>query len=355
MIQETRQRRRNVRAASGEVMSYFVISLDFELMWGVRDHRTIASYGKNILGVREAVPAVLALFKKYRVRATWAAVGLLLFDNKKDLLASLPSVRPSYADVKLSPYANGYIDSIGPDEKSDPYHYGLSLARQIIDTEGSELGSHTFCHYYCLEAGQDEAQFAVDLEASIAAVKRLAGAPLSIVFPRNQVNGAYLAACATQGLIAYRGNERSWIYRESARADEAALRRAARLTDAYLDLSGDNAFDPEPSCGLIDVRSSRFLRPYARDKDALEWLRIHRIKQSMTSAARAGKSFHLWWHPHNFGANLAENLGVLEALLKHHVRLRDAYGVQPATMGEVALAMQPAESRCAEQDVGLFV
>ena len=150
-------------------MSDFVISPDFELMWGVRDHRTIASYGKNILGVREAVPAVLALFKKYRVRATWAAVGLLLFDNKKDLLASLPSVRPSYADVKLSPYANGYIDSIGPDEKSDPYHYGLSLARQIIDTEGSELGSHTFCHYYCLEAGQDEAQFAVDLEASIAA------------------------------------------------------------------------------------------------------------------------------------------------------------------------------------------
>ena len=90
-----------------------------------------------------------------------------------------------------------------------------------------------------------------------------------------------------------------------------------------------------PRAALFYVRSSRFLRPYARDKDALEWLRIHRIKQSMTSAARAGKSFHLWWHPHNFGANLAENLGVLEALLKHHVRLRDAYGVQPATMGKL--------------------
>ena len=325
-------------------MSHFVISLDFELMWGVRDHRTIASYGKNILGVREAIPAMLALFTRYRVKATWAAVGLLLFDNKKELLESLPSVRPSYADAKLSPYASGYIDSIGPDEKSDPYHYGLSLARQIVDTEGSELGSHTFCHYYCLEAGQDAAQFAIDLQASIAAVKRVSDAPVSIVFPRNQLNGAYLAACAAQGLIAYRGNERSWIYRESARADEAALRRAARLTDAYFDLSGDNAFDPQPSGGLIDVRSSRFLRPYARDKRALEWLRIHRIRQSMTSAARAGKSFHLWWHPHNFGANLAENLGVLEALLKHHVRLRDAYGVQSATMAEVARAVLAAQS-----------
>src|SRR5450631_2733915 len=32
----------------------FVISLDFELMWGVRDKRTIADYGRNILGVRRA-------------------------------------------------------------------------------------------------------------------------------------------------------------------------------------------------------------------------------------------------------------------------------------------------------------
>ena len=29
---------------------YFVISLDYELMWGVRDSQTKESYGKNILG-----------------------------------------------------------------------------------------------------------------------------------------------------------------------------------------------------------------------------------------------------------------------------------------------------------------
>jgi len=37
----------------------FVISLDFELLWGVRDKRTIADYGANIRGVRDAVPALL--------------------------------------------------------------------------------------------------------------------------------------------------------------------------------------------------------------------------------------------------------------------------------------------------------
>jgi hypothetical protein len=75
----------------------------------------------------------------------------------------------------------------------------------------------------------------------------------------------------------------------------------------------------------------------------------------MTSAARTGRSFHLWWHPHNFGANLAENLAVLEAVLKHHAHLRDTYGVQPATMAEVARATQSEESRLAEMEFGLFV
>jgi hypothetical protein len=57
-----------------------IISLDFELFWGVRDKRTIGNYGRNILGVREALPAMLALFRDYGIRATWATVGLLLFD-----------------------------------------------------------------------------------------------------------------------------------------------------------------------------------------------------------------------------------------------------------------------------------
>jgi hypothetical protein len=41
----------------------FVISLDFELLWRVRDKRTIADYGANILGVRRAISASAALVR----------------------------------------------------------------------------------------------------------------------------------------------------------------------------------------------------------------------------------------------------------------------------------------------------
>ena len=39
----------------------FVISLDFELLWGVRDHSDKQSYGQNVLGAREAVPRIREL------------------------------------------------------------------------------------------------------------------------------------------------------------------------------------------------------------------------------------------------------------------------------------------------------
>lgn len=42
----------------------FVISLDFELLWGVRDHADRDTYGKNILGARDALPKMLELFAK---------------------------------------------------------------------------------------------------------------------------------------------------------------------------------------------------------------------------------------------------------------------------------------------------
>src|SRR6516165_1703040 len=60
----------------------FVISLDFELLWGMRDVATRASYGANVLGARKAIPAMLDLFHRCSIRATLAIVGLLLCESK---------------------------------------------------------------------------------------------------------------------------------------------------------------------------------------------------------------------------------------------------------------------------------
>ena len=64
-------------------ISKLVISLDFELHWGVFDAFG-DKYNDNILGARKAIPEILALFKKYNINATWAIVGLLFNESKND-------------------------------------------------------------------------------------------------------------------------------------------------------------------------------------------------------------------------------------------------------------------------------
>ena len=41
---------------------YFIVSLDLELMWGMKDKKTIATYGDNVLGARKAIPQILKIF-----------------------------------------------------------------------------------------------------------------------------------------------------------------------------------------------------------------------------------------------------------------------------------------------------
>ena len=68
----------------------------------------------------------------------------------------------------------------------------------------------------------------------------------------------------------------------------------------------------------VDIPSSRFLRPFSKKAKMFEGLRLHRINSGMTYAAKNNFSYHLWWHPHNFGINKNENFEFLEKILEHY-------------------------------------
>lgn len=319
----------------------FIISLDFELNWGVHDVFTIEQYEENLLGTREAINQMLELFNHYRIRVTWATVGMLSFKNKKELMENLPALYPSYANVNFSPY--GKLNALGKNEAQDPYHFGHSLIKKIGRYEGQEIASHTFSHYYCLEAGQTAEQFEDDLKASIKAKKAFGHEVRSIVFPRNQLNQAYLSICKKYGIESYRGNEKSWIYKESKFHEEGILKRFFRLADCYVNITGHNTYklkkvikDP-----IINLPSSRFLRPYNSKVKSFESLRLRRIKNSIRYAAQNGEVYHLWWHPHNFGKDIEENMQFLTQILELVAELNQTYNFKSLTMGEATeLALQ---------------
>jgi len=319
----------------------FIISLDFELNWGVRDVYTLEQYAENLIGGRKAIDEMLKLFNHYDISVTWATVGLLYFGNKKELLSNLPSVFPSYRNADFSPYTG--LEYIGESEEQDPFHFGKSLIEKIVKYKGHEIGSHTFSHYYCLEDGQTPEQFEEDLKLSQKLSSSIGHRAKSIVFPRNQINDRYLDICEKHGIECYRGNERSWIYKESSFCNEGILKRVSRLVDTYINITGHNTYrlsnvKKEP---IVNLPSSRFLRAYHPKLRVLERLRLKRIKDSMTFAAKNGEVFHLWWHPHNFGKNTEENLGFLTEILDHAIDLKRKYEFNTLTMEEAtALALR---------------
>ena len=321
-----------------------VISLDFELHWGVRDHskRTDALY-RRLPDARRAVTSMLEVFVARNIRATWATVGFLFGLSRDEIEASSPRERPAYSRVELNPY----VESVGPDERLDPEHLAGSLVTQISTSVGQEIASHTFSHYYCLEPGQTEAMFRADLAAAQAIAARRGLELTSLVLPRNQWNPAYTAAVLDSGFRCIRGPQRSWSYRPRPQGRQSTLVRAARLSDAYIGLTPPPTTDWKdvllPS-GLCNVPASAFLRPYDPSRKRLEARRLARLRSGMRHAAKHGRIFHLWWHPHNFSQHQPENFGVLEQILDEFDRLAESEGMQSLTMADAAMVAAPGRA-----------
>ena len=87
-----------------------IVSLDFELFWGMLDCSSLEAYRANVLGGRKAIPQLLSLFRRYDIHATWAAVGFLFGANYEELSRYFPeeSLRPSYEKPEISPRLPSY-------------------------------------------------------------------------------------------------------------------------------------------------------------------------------------------------------------------------------------------------------
>jgi hypothetical protein len=313
----------------------FVISLDYELLWGVWDVTTKEKYGANILGVQQVIPALLKQFELYNFRATFATVGILFSKDAAGLKGFIPGKKPVYSNPEYNVYLKEF-NGIGNNEKDDPYHFGYSLF-EMIRQSPHEIATHTFSHYFCLEEGQTGEEFDADIKAAIKIAEANNISITSLVFPRNQINELYLPVLADNGLTVYRGNPESWIYKPRKFSAEIPFIRLCRLLDTYLPISGNNTVVIKKQDGLpVNIPASRFLKPYNKNLAWLEKLKLKRIMNEMSHAAKNKELYHLWWHPHNFGINIKENMQNLTVLLNHYQLLHNKYGFANLTMKEAA-------------------
>ncbi len=261
-----------------------VISLDFELHWGVRDVRAVTpALTESLVASRTMVTTLAEIFAQREVRATWATVGLLFAASGREAEDLRPELRPAYRQAALDPYTQ----AVGESEDEDPLHLAASLVRQLTRHPGQEIASHTFSHYYCLEPGQDLDAFRADLQAAQAAAATYGLRLRSLVLPRNQWRADFAPALLDTGFECYRGPQPGWANRSRAGDDTDLAVRAARLASTYAGpplatVGWDEVAEPS---GLYNIPASAFLRPLGQRTRVLRPLQRGRIVKALRDAA----------------------------------------------------------------------
>lgn len=313
---------------------YLVISLDFELLWGVFDkvdHKEKEAYFNN---TRKVISEILGLFSEYKIHSTWATVGMLFNKNWEEWSENRPYVLPEYNNSALSAY--DYGEAIKSPE-TEFICFSRDLILQIKNTPDQEIATHTYSHYYCLEEGQTLDSFKSDLEKAIELAEKMEIELKSLVFPRNQFNEDYLKVCYELGIENVRSNPSDWYWKDTQ--NDSIKNKIFRTGDAYIGTKNKSYKQTDLKVEIgkpLSQKASRLLRPYSNNK-FLNDLKLKRIKAEMTFAAKNNEIYHLWWHPHNFGNNPEENIANLKEILKYYLSCNEKYGFQSVTMNEIGL------------------
>lgn len=294
-----------------------VISLDFELRWGLLDvlGADASRYRTNLEGVRDAVPRLLEAFASRGVGATWATVGALACEGWDEWAERVPAP-PRYADPALR-----WRDELRQIDPSGRLHFAKDLVELIAQTPGQELASHTFAHVYVREPGFTREDAVADTDAMVRLFQERWGTvPRSLVFPRNQT--AFQDVFEERGITAWRDNPQTFYWAATAAAEQSKTARVLRLVDAVAPL-GRRAAPARAQ------RASYFVRmglPEAM------W-RLHRQRMVREAKAlRDDEAMHLWWHPHNMGGAPATSVARVAELLDA-IREAAPAGTRFASMG----------------------
>ncbi len=313
----------------GKENGTLVISLDFELLWGIFDKVDWRNRQQYFINTRKVIPKILEVFEKNQIACTWATVGMLFNENWEEWRENIPKEVPAYVNQYLSAYKYGNQNA---EESTEKYCFAPDIIKQIAATPRQEIGTHTYSHYYCLEEGQGAEAFRFDLNQAIYMGERFDIKLESLVFPRNQFNQDYIKICSEMGITSLRTNPSNWYWQNTQK--DSIQQKIFRTGDAYIGR-------PDKSYPVMEItrldgdtfghKASRLYRPYSDNVLLNKW-RLKRIISEMTYAAKHREIYHLWWHPHNFGQHPEENMRDLNSILEHYQWCHSEYGFNSLNM-----------------------
>ncbi|HEY1545606.1 MAG TPA: polysaccharide deacetylase family protein [Xanthobacteraceae bacterium] len=279
------------------------ISIDLELAWGVWDHLTPTGLRLVETAERPICTALIELFDRHRVPATWAIVAALLDEASA---ASRPGPKACW-------FAPDIIDHLRSNKA------------------GHEIGSHSGRHIYFDNASADDARADLEFAKSVHHAHELGFK--SFVFPRGA--SGHLDAVADVGLKVFNAADVGWV--ESARRLGRHAGQIANLLDKLLPVPPRSA-RPEPCGELIHIAKSMLLM--ARNgprRFVLPAVTRAKLRAGLRRAQETAGIFHVWFHPSNFYFRRDEQLATLDWFLEHAAKEAAQGRVDFRTMGSYAL------------------
>jgi peptidoglycan/xylan/chitin deacetylase (PgdA/CDA1 family) len=284
-----------------------VFSADFEMAWAFRYSKTLASRAVEIgLSERNNIPALLTLFDRYKIPATWATIGHLFLNECKreeQGVAHSDMPRPAFFENRNWVFnsRDWYEHDPCTNTVSDPAWYASDLIEKILSAKVKhEIGCHTFSHFDFTNENCTK-EFA---DAELDACRRLAdkkGIRLkSFVFPGGTF-GNY-ESLKGMGFLCYR-----------------------KPMNNHIDLPYIDPYD------LVAIPSALSL-----DRDPYGWSKefhLKMIKKFLEKTSKYKLVCHFWFHP-SMDTWYLEN--VMPEVIKMSGEFRDSGRLRVLTMGDLA-------------------
>lgn len=293
----------------------FIISLDTELLWGYAGYpssKEISLMETDGTKVRGCIDALLNLFEKHNIPATWAVVGHLFLDHceKEDEIPhkDMPRFKEDW-----------YSADPCTDIQSDPLYYGKDIVDKILSNRiEHEIGYHSFSHVVFSECSREVAEAEIKMSNELA--KKFGIALKSFVFPENKIG--HVDVLKEHGFKIYRGKNLGRY-----NLSQSFL---IRKFNGGIDKMIAPPAEPEWMDGIWMIPSSMFFCD-----PQIKFSVLPMAKLGLYRAIRAKKVFHVFLHPHNLLSypSLKDDL---DRFLGIVAKKRDEGKIEVMTMDEFA-------------------
>ena len=300
--------------------SALIVSLDFELGWGVLDHPAWRQRESDGLyrRMREVLARVHEFLIERECPTTWAAVGSMFVESPDQIpVQHLPE---SYADS-----VRAFLRDAEPQTRD-----ARDLMERWDRLQGfTELASHTSTHLYAGFSGVTGAHYRADVAQSIEQLEQYFGTRVrSLVFTRDQADFLH-DVLAIQPLHVRLGPS---TYRASR---PGRVHRILRGVRRFVEAVPESRVEALPD-GASSQSGSMYFNWIGGDFARVKQVQVgQQAKRVLRGLAGGSGAYHLWLHPFN----LAESPALCDRFLEfldQAVRLRDAGRTKILTMADFA-------------------